>query len=102
MSAPQPATRLPAPAARPKASAIGTFPATVVPAEDICDFVGAEGEGEHAAAWVARKQLELITTAQLRLAGVGRDLVRTRVRQGTAQRAHRGVFHLGPELMLPG
>jgi very-short-patch-repair endonuclease len=102
MSAPQPATRLPASVARAKASAIGTFPTTVVPADDVRDFVGAEGEGEHAAAWVARQQLELITTAQLRLAGVGRDLVRTRVRQGTAQRVHRGVLHLGPELMLPG
>jgi very-short-patch-repair endonuclease len=51
---------------------------------------------------VAKQQLELITTEQLRLAGVSRALMRTRLRQGTARRVHRGVFHLGPELMLPG
>jgi very-short-patch-repair endonuclease len=51
---------------------------------------------------VAKQQLELITTEQLRLAGMSRALMRTRLRQGTAQRVHRGVFHLGPELMLAG
>lgn len=81
---------------------MGLPPTRVVPADEICDFVGTVGAGEAAAVWVAEQQLELITTEQLRLAGVGRELVRTRQRQAMAQRVHRGVLHLGPALLLPG
>jgi very-short-patch-repair endonuclease len=102
MRAPQPTKPSPAPVAWSQTPAIGPLPTSVVATDAIRDFVGAEGTGERAALWVATQQLELITSAQLRLAGVGRDLIRSRIGHGTAQRVHRGVFHLGPELMLPG
>jgi very-short-patch-repair endonuclease len=81
--------------------ALAPFPTKVVPAEAICHFVGVRGRGEPAAAWVAAQQLELITVAQLRLAGVSRDVIRTRMRQGTIHRVHIGVYKLGTPVMLP-
>jgi very-short-patch-repair endonuclease len=78
------------------------WPTTVVTEEAICQSVGVRGPGEPVATWVAAHQLELITTAQLRLAGVSPDVVRTRGRQGTMRRVHIGVYHLGTPLMLPG
>lgn len=70
-------------------------------AEAICHFVGVNGQGEPAAAWVAEQQLELVTTTQLKLCRVSRDVVRARIRQGTMHRLHIGVYHLGTRLMLP-
>ncbi len=82
--------------------ALAPFPTTVVATEAICQSVGVRGPGEPVAAWVAAHQLELITTAQLRVAGVSPDVVRTRMGQATMHRVHIGVYHLGTPLMLPG
>jgi very-short-patch-repair endonuclease len=82
--------------------ALAPFPTTVVRDEAICQSVGVRGPGEPVAAWVAGHQLELITTAQLRVAGVTPDVVRTRMGQGTMHRVYIGVYHLGTPLMLPG
>lgn len=101
-SAPQSPRRFVPSNSRGIVRAIEPLSTRVVPVDAIWGFV-ADGEtGEPAAVWVAKQQLELITTTQLRCAGVGRGLIRTRLRQGTAQRVHNGVFHLGTELMLPG
>jgi very-short-patch-repair endonuclease len=81
--------------------ALAPFPTKVVPASAICQFVGVHGPGEVASSWVATQQLELITAPQQRLAGVTRDVVRTRMRQGTMHRVHVGVYHLGTPVMLP-
>jgi very-short-patch-repair endonuclease len=45
---------------------------------------------------VARRQHGVITAAQLSAAGVGRNAVGTRVRQGGLRRAYRGVYLVGP------
>jgi hypothetical protein len=45
---------------------------------------------------VARRQHGVITTAQLYTAGVGRNAVAIRVRQGALRRAYRGVYLVGP------
>jgi very-short-patch-repair endonuclease len=50
---------------------------------------------ERAVARVARRQDNVITLAQLLEAGLGHDAVAHRVRAGTMQRLHRGVFLLG-------
>jgi very-short-patch-repair endonuclease len=81
--------------------ALAAFPTSILSAEAICHFVGVNGCGEPAAAWVAQQQLELITTAQLRLCGVSRDVVRARMGQDTMHRVHVGVYHLGTRVMLP-
>jgi hypothetical protein len=81
--------------------ALAPFPTKVVTPEAICQFAGVCGAGEPVASWVAAQQLELITTTQLRLAGVSRDVIRTRMRQGTMHRVHISVYHLGTPVMLP-
>jgi len=43
----------------------GGFLTRVVPLDDVYDFSDRDGAGEGAAVWVARQQLELITTKQL-------------------------------------
>jgi len=82
--------------------ALAPFPTKVVEADAIWGAVGVRGPGEVVASWVAGQQLELITAAQLRLAGVSRDVIRTRVRQGTMHRVHIGVYKLGTAVMLSG
>jgi very-short-patch-repair endonuclease len=82
--------------------ALAPFPVKVVTPEAICQFAGVRGAGEPVASWVAARQLELITATQLRLAGVSRDVVRTRMRQGTMHRVYVSVYQLGTPVMLPG
>lgn len=85
-----------------KAQALAPFSATIVAAPAICQFVGVHGRGEPVAAWVAAQQLELITFEQWRLAGVSRDVIRARMKQGTVHRVHIGVYRVGVGPMLPG
>jgi very-short-patch-repair endonuclease len=87
---------------RSRSGRIGAPATTVVSDAAICQFLDANGVGEHAASWVAAQQLELITVKQLRAAGVGRGIVRMRRRQGTLHLVHQGVYHLGTNVMLPG
>lgn len=81
---------------------IGSPTTTVVEPAAVCHFVDTHGSGEPAAVWVAAQQLELIAAQQLRAAGVGRSVIRTRRRQGTLHLVHTGVYHVGTNVMLPG
>ena len=53
-------------------------------------------------AWVADRQLGLITTPQLHVAGVGRGSVEWRLETGTLHRRHRGVYLVGHGILVPG
>lgn len=80
---------------------LAPFPTKVVSPDVICQFAGVHGRGERTASWVAAQQLELITANQLRLAGVSRDVTRTRMAQGTMHRVYIGAYLLGTPVMLP-
>ena len=61
------------------------------------------GAGPDAAvAWVADRQLGLITTPQLHVAGVRRGSVEWRLTTGTLHRRHRGVYLVGHGVPVPG
>jgi very-short-patch-repair endonuclease len=53
-------------------------------------------------AWVAERQLGLITTHQLHVAGVQRGSVEWRLATGTLHRRHRGVYLVGHDVAAPG
>jgi len=78
------------------------FRTRVVALNEVCDVLRTRGGGEGAAAWVARRQLDLITTAQLRAAGLSRGMIATRQKRGTLHRVHQGVHLFGTGAMLPG
>jgi len=60
------------------------------------------GEGREAAlAWIAAQQLGLVTTEQLRLAGIERGSVRHRVKIGRLHPLHRGVYLVGHSVPHP-
>ncbi len=60
------------------------------------------GADEDAVSWVTARQLALITTHQLHIAGVGRGGVRRRSENGTLHRQYRGVYLVGHPILLPG
>jgi very-short-patch-repair endonuclease len=51
---------------------------------------------DRAVAELARRQHGIVTTRQLTAAGIGRNGVKVRVRDGTLVRRHRGVYQFGP------
>ncbi len=53
-------------------------------------------------AWVADRQLGLITTPQLHVGGVSRGSVEWRLATGTLHRRHRGVYLVGHPVSPPG
>jgi very-short-patch-repair endonuclease len=53
-------------------------------------------------AWVADRQLGLITTLQLHAAGARRGSVEWRLATGTLHRRHRGVYLVGHGIPVPG
>jgi very-short-patch-repair endonuclease len=53
-------------------------------------------------AWVAARQLGLITAGQLIAAGVGRGSIRWRLANGTLHRVFRGVYLVGHAVPAPG
>jgi very-short-patch-repair endonuclease len=55
-----------------------------------------ELRGDRAIAALAARQQGMVTTAQLAAAGIGRDGVAFRVREGRLLRRHRGVYQVGP------
>lgn len=57
---------------------------------------------EVAIAWVAARQLGLITVAQLKAAGVGRGSIARRVANGQLHQVFRGVYLVGHPVPLPG
>ena len=54
------------------------------------------------AAWIAARQLGLITAGQLIAAGVGRGSIRWRLANGTLHRVFRGVYLVGHAVPPPG
>ncbi|MBV9001124.1 MAG: type IV toxin-antitoxin system AbiEi family antitoxin domain-containing protein, partial [Solirubrobacterales bacterium] len=52
-------------------------------------------------AWIAARQLGLITAEQLIAAGVGRGSIRWRVANGTLHRVFRGVYLVGHAVPAP-
>ncbi len=67
----------------------------------ISAFVHAGGR-ELAIAWVAARQLGLITAAQLHAAGVGRGSIEWRLANGALHRVFRGVYLVGHSIFAPG
>lgn len=63
---------------------------------------GADDLGDRGVAWVAGRQLGLITTWQLRAVGVRDSAIWYRVRCGRLHRLHRGVFLVGHAIEVPG
>jgi very-short-patch-repair endonuclease len=57
---------------------------------------------DRAAAWVAARQLGLITAEQLIAAGVGRGSIRWRLANGALHRVFRGVYLVGHSVPAPG
>ena len=78
------------------------YVAKLVSRRELWRFVHAHGGGDHAVAWVADRQLALISTAQLELALVGRSGTRVRVKRGVLHRVFRGVYVVGHSVLLPG
>jgi very-short-patch-repair endonuclease len=76
--------------------------ATLPTPADLCAVVQANAGGERAVNWIAARQLALVTTAQLRLAGVGRGFAESRCAKGSMRRLHRGVYVMGSAPLLPG
>src|ERR1700729_3369607 len=80
----------------------GAYVAEVVSVGELWRLVHFREGDEDAVSWVAGRQLGLITTDQLRIAGVGRGGVRRRSENGTLHRQYRGVYLVGHPIPLPG
>lgn len=62
---------------------------------DVRPIVARMGRGDPAVSAISAEQHSLVTTAQLKFAGLDRDAVWYRSRRGTLHRLHRGVFAVG-------
>jgi very-short-patch-repair endonuclease len=60
------------------------------------------GDGDRAVAWVAERQLGLITTSQLEAAGIGRGAIAARRGRQLLHPVHRGVYLVGHATLAPG
>lgn len=80
----------------------GAYVAKVVSVGELWRFVHGTGAGEGAVAWVAERQLALVTTHQLHIAGVGRGALRRRLENEVLHRMYRGVYLVGHPIPLPG
>jgi predicted transcriptional regulator of viral defense system len=78
------------------------YVAELVSLGELLRFVHSWGQGEAALAWVASRQLALITVAQLHVAGVGRGGVRRRRENGSVHPMYRGVYLVGHSVSPPG
>jgi very-short-patch-repair endonuclease len=76
--------------------------ASLVTEEALRHFVQANSGGDPAISWVADRQLALITTVQLEIAGVGRGAIASRRGRQTLHPVFRGVFLVGHDIPLPG
>jgi very-short-patch-repair endonuclease/predicted transcriptional regulator of viral defense system len=65
-------------------------------------FVRGNGGGDPAVAWVADRQLALITTVQLAIVGIGRGAVASRRDRKSLHQVFRGVFLVGHDIPPPG
>jgi len=78
------------------------YVAKIVSLEEIWRVVQAGARPDAAVAWVADRQLGLITTPQLHVAGAPRGSVEWRLATGTLHRRHRGVYLVGHGIPVPG
>jgi very-short-patch-repair endonuclease len=76
--------------------------ADLVSLAELLRFVHSWGQGDAAVAWVASRQLALITVPQLHVAGVGRGGVRRRRENGSLHPMYRGVYLVGHPVPPPG
>jgi very-short-patch-repair endonuclease len=78
------------------------YVASLVTETALRHFVQANGGGDPAVSWVAGRQLALITTVQLEIAGVGRGAIASRRARRTLHQVFRGVFLVGHDVPPPG
>ncbi len=78
------------------------YVAKLVSPAEIFGVVGRFGGGDRVVAWIAARQLGLVTVPQLLLAGLTRTGIQVRVRQGRLHRIHRGVYGAGHSVSPPG
>src|SRR5918992_1846678 len=57
---------------------------------------GREVSTDRAIVELARQQHGMVMTRQLAAAGIGRNAIKVREREGTLGRRHRGVYQVGP------
>jgi very-short-patch-repair endonuclease len=74
----------------------------VVTADAILGLVHTGGASDIVVAWIAARQLGLITAGQLIAAGVGRGSIRWRLANGLLHRVFRGVYLVGHAVPAPG
>jgi very-short-patch-repair endonuclease len=78
------------------------YVAEVVTPSELLHFVQAHGGGERAVAWLARRQLGVVTFAQLIDAQIGRGVIAGRLANGWLHHRHRGVYLVGSPVPQPG
>jgi very-short-patch-repair endonuclease len=64
--------------------------------------VHANGGGQRAVAWLAERQLSVVRTPQLHVAGLDRGAIAHRLQHGWLHRRYRGVFLVGSPIAPPG
>lgn len=106
------------PAARPKLAKVATagrpwregisesaYVAALVSPQELRHLLSARGGTDNpgrAIAWIAGRQLGLISSWQLQMLGISRAAITRRLRRGALHRVHRGVFLVGHGLQLSG
>src|SRR5947209_14883815 len=78
------------------------YVARIVSLEEVWRVVQGGAAADPVVAWVADRQLGLITTPQLHVAGAQRGSVEWRLATGTLHRRHRGVYLVGHGIPVPG
>ena len=78
------------------------YVAKIVSLDEVFHVVQGGAHPDAVVAWIAGRQLGLITTVQLHAAGVGRGSVEWRLETGTLHRRFRGVYLVGHTIPLPG
>lgn len=93
----------------PRSSAPGShkhgldaYVANVASLAEVWRFVQGGACPDAVVAWVAGRQLGLITAPQLHVAGVRRGSIEWRLATGNLHRRHRGVYLVGHGIALPG
>jgi len=76
--------------------------AKIVTRAELFHFVQEHGGGQRVLAWLAGRQLSVVTFDQLRVAGLGRHAIARRLADGSLHRRHRGVYVVGSPIPLPG
>jgi Transcriptional regulator, AbiEi antitoxin len=71
------------------------YVAKLASSREVCDLTRVLAGPDRVVAWVAERQLALITTPQLQAAGLSHDAIRTRCRKGLLHRVHHGVYLFG-------